>query len=388
MDIDDVNMDEYGLEAQVDRELFSRVVDLLQKLRADDDSQETLARLAGTMKELEQFQGAHPESVPALRLLAECAQLLDDLSRARIFIDQAELLDPWNLEILIISESIYEAEADSSKCRPGQPLRVHSNLDSEVVNVEKLVEKAMGSFRLGDFERAYTLAKLAYSIYPENEHHLLDILAVGSGFDPERTRRELVLLEDEDPQPAFLYLALGSVSNVLGLHEQATAWLAKGISLSPEDPYVQAMLYNEMAYVMARQEIRFDQCIALARQALAVFPERHANGFIRDTLGVVYLKSGDIEKALRNLREAVSKDPTVIPRFHLALALLIDKDPANALGELKLVASASASLESPHVEETAILTRVQSHIGRLEDLLNLGGANDIRDALEILDGLV
>jgi tetratricopeptide (TPR) repeat protein len=388
MDIDDASIDEYQAEAHVDRELFSRVVDLLQKLHADCDSDETLSSLASAMEELEQFQSVHPDSVPALRLLAECAQRLDDLSRARKYIDQAELLDPWNLEILIISESIYEAEADSSKCRPGQPLRVHNDLDSGVVNIEKLIEKAMGSFRLGDFERAYTLAKLAYRIYPENEHHLMDILAIGSGFDPERTRRELIILEDEDPPPAFLYLALGSVSNVLGLHDQATAWLARGISLNPKDPYLQAMLYNEMAYVMARQEIRFDQCIALARQALAVFPERQANGFIRDTLGVAYLKSGDTEKAIRNLREAVSKDPTVIPRFHLALALLNDKDPANALGELKQIAASSASLESPHVEETAILARVQSHIGRLEDLLNLGSANDIRDALEILDGLM
>jgi tetratricopeptide (TPR) repeat protein len=148
------------------------------------------------------------------------------------------------------------------------------------------------------------------------------------------------------------------------------------------------MLYNELAYVLAKQEIELDRCVALARTALEVFPNRRANGFIRDTLGIAYLKRGDVGKAIQNLREAVSKDPTVIPRFHLALAMLKNRDAAGALAELKQIAASRPSLESPHVEEIAILERVQSNIVRLEDLLNLGGSGDIQDALKILEGLV
>jgi tetratricopeptide (TPR) repeat protein len=128
--------------------------------------------------------------------------------------------------------------------------------------------------------------------------------------------------------------------------------------------------------------------VALARAALEMFPNKKANGFIRDTLGIAYLKCKEVKKAIRNLREAVSKDPTVIPRFHLALAQLMDGDPAGAQAELKIIADSRTSLESPHVEETAILDRVQANIGRLEHLLNLGGAGDIQDAIEILSGLI
>jgi len=376
------------VDEKVDHELFSRVVDLLRKRDVADEPKQAGATLEVVADELDSFLVTHPDSVPALRLLAECAQRLGDLSRARGYITRAERLEPWNLEILIISESLYESEASAGGQRPGKPPRLRTDLSSGVVNADKLIEKAMGSFRLGDLDRAYTLSKLAYLVTPDLEHHLMDILAVGSSLDPRLTYDELVGLAKMGSPPPFLLLALGSICNVLGNYEEATSWLSMGIEVFPEDPYVKAMFYNELAYVMIKQRIRLDKCIELARAALELFPDKNANGFIRDTLGVAYLTSGEVGKAIRNLREAVSKDPTVIPRFHLALALLRNKDPAAALGELKQIADSRPSLESPHVEETAILERVQSCISRLENLLNLGGAGDIRDALEMIDGLV
>ena len=373
---------------QGDPALFSRVAQLLRRYEAEGANQEYKKELQAARDELQQYHNAHPTSVPALRLLAECAQRLFDLKAARRNISEAELLDPWDLEILIISESLYEAEAATRKVRPGEPLRLQSDLSSGVVSAETLLEKAMGSFRLGDLDRAYSLAKLTYRINPVEEHHLMDVWAIGSASDPNRTRAELIKLEQEgDPSP-YLYLALGSVCNVVGQYQEAVYWIDRGISLSPKDPFVLAMLFNELAYVLAKQELHLDRCVQLARTALELFPNPRANGFIRDTLGVVYLKRGDYDKAIQNLREAVRKDPTVIPRFHLALALLNNRDAASALTELKFIAAARPSLESPHVEETAILERVQSHILRLEDLLNLGGADDIRDALGLLEGLV
>jgi tetratricopeptide (TPR) repeat protein len=374
--------------AEGDPALFSRVARLLRRFEAEGSNAAYQQELQAARDELQQYHNANPTSVPALRLLAECAQRLFDLPAARKYISEAELLDPWDLEILIISESLYEAEATEHKARPGEPLRLQSDLSSGVVSTETLLEKAMGSFRLGDLERAYSLAKLTYRINPVEEHHLMDVWAIGSAFDPNRTRAELIKLEQEGNPSPYLYLALGSVCNVVGQYQEAVYWIDRGISLSPKDPFVLAMLFNELAYVLAKQELHLDRCVQLARTALELFPDARANGFIRDTLGVVYLKRGDYDKAIQNLREAVRKDPTVIPRFHLALALLNKRDAANALAELKFIAAARPSLESPHVEETAILDRVQSHIARLEDLLNLGGADDIRDALGILDGLV
>lgn len=367
-----------------DAVLFAKVVELLRRQKTDPSLR---TELSEAKRKLEEFLAAQQDSVPALRLVAEVCQRLGDLARTRHYIHQAELLDPWNLEILIISESLYEEEARQPRA-PGQAPMPDSEIASGTVSTERLIERAMGSFRLGQLERSYSLAKLAFRIEPDKGHHLLDVWTVGAALDPHRTRRELIRLLPEAQQQPYLFLALGSINTVMGLYEEAAGWLERGLALELTDRYVHAMLLNELAYVLIRRDSRLSAAVQYARRALELFPDKAANGFIRDTLGLAYLKLGELEKASRNLLEAVAKDPSPIPRFHLALVLIHDHRPADALTELRAIARARYSLESPHLEEIAILDRVQTHIARLEDLLNLGGANDLRDALSILAGLV
>jgi len=370
-------------------QIFSRVAELLSLNRNRPLTPELVSLLKQAAAELDQFRLTHPESIPALRLLSECALRLQDLPLARQYISQAELLSPWDLEILIIAESIHEAQVHSGQSADGgEAGPTLSVRESGLINSETLPEKAMGLFRLGDMERAYSLTKLAYRLDPESDHRLMDILAVGSTLDPNRTREEFIRLEKENNPPTYLYLALGSICNIMGTYQESISWLAKGLKQPPEDPYVLGMLYNETAYVLAKQGADISRCIQMARTALEIFPNKKANGFIRDTLGVAYLKKGELDKAIQNLREAVSKDPTIIPRFHLALALMQRRDLPGALNELRTISASRPSLESPHVEESTILNRVQKHFSRLEDLLNLGGADDVRDALELLGGLI
>ncbi len=373
---------------QEDTALFDRVVDILNQLKAASEPEQLEVDLDRCRQQLESFLAAHPGSVPALRLLSEVSMYLGDLVGTREYIEKAALLDPWNLEILTISESLYETEAQELPRSPGHAPFLDSELYSGAIDTEKLIEKAMGSFRLGQLQRAYTLSKLAYRIEPTIGHHLLNVWSAGAALDPERTRKELIELMPEEAAQPYLYLALGSVVNVQGLYDEAVGWLQRGLSLNSDDRYVQAMLLNELAYVLIRRNVRIVEAMRYARRALELFPDRNANGFIRDTLGLAYLKQSANDKALRNLREAVTKDASIVARFHLAIALLRNNDTTDALAQFRLVASAGPSLESPHIEEATILQRVQSHIGRLEDLLNLGGADDIRDALAIIEGLI
>ena len=195
-----------------------------------------------------------------------------------------------------------------------------------------------------------------------------------------------MLAEEVDGEP-YLFLALGSINNVLGRWEEAGFWLDKGLALEMEDRYVQAMLFNELAYVMARQGQHLDGSLRLVRRALDLFPDKNANGFIRDTLGLIYLKQKKNDKALRNLMEAVAKDPGVISRLHLAIDLMRSQDRPGALKHLRMIAAARPTLDSPHLEETQILRRVQSQIGKLEELLNLGGSAELEEAEGMLQDL-
>ena len=367
--------------------LFSQVADLLRANRTGARA-ELRERLIRARSDLEHFFAQHPYSVTCLRLLAECAQQLDDLPQAQQYIERAELLDPWNIEILIITESLHEAEADTLRRANPRTTPLLAKIYSGVANADQLIELALGAFQLGQLERAYSLAKLAYLINPQNSHHLLDVWSVGAIFDPARTYAELRLLDRQSEPNAYLFLVLGSVCHVLHQYDEALEWIEKGMLLSPDNPYVSAMLNNEMAYVFVRKGQHLDRAISLARTALEQFPDEKANGFIRDTLGVAYLKKGQLDKAIQNLREAVRKDPCVVPRFHLTVALLESHDAAAALQELKVLFAARSSLDTPHAEECAILERVQSNANQIEARLTSGGAENIQPVLQLLRELL
>jgi tetratricopeptide (TPR) repeat protein len=371
-------------EKQNDQEeLFNRVMNLLN---AHAESALADEELIMAQSQLETFLAAHPESAFALRLIAELSQQLRQTEQTRRYIKQAEALDPWNMEILIIAESLHEVD-------PQEPNLQHaevqsSSLPADASTTSRLMEKAMGSFRLGGIDRAYSLAKLAFLLDPQDGQHLLDLWSIGAALDPQRTRQELILLVSELDQQPYLFLALGSINNVLGQYDEASEWLEQGLSREMPDAYVHAMLLNELAYVLIRKNERLNEAIRLARKALELFPEKNTNGFIRDTVGLAYIKMEQTDKAVRNLREAVAKDPTSIPRLHLAIALLLEHNPQDALVELETIASARATMESPHLEETTILQRIQSNFPQLRALLSSGKMEDSTTALSILDGLI
>jgi tetratricopeptide (TPR) repeat protein len=364
-----------------DMELFKRAKDLLQQEASPPQLEPVYHQLRENLRQ-------HPKSLPTLRLLAEYAHRQGLRQDTREYLYRAERVDPWNIEVLLVAESIHQTLSNSPAAGIKTLSHLRRNYEAGTVNAERLIEDAKGAYQLGNIERAYILAKLAYCIQPKNTFHIMDILAIGSSIDPERTKDELLFLEKTGRHSAYLYLALGSICNVLGLYDQSTSWLKMGTQLQLDEPIVHAMLKNELAYVTARQGREFELCISLARQALDQFPDKQANGFIRDTLGVAYLKSGQIDKAIQNLQEAVRKDQTIIPRFHLALAFLHEGDAVSALEQLQHIATSKPSMDAPHIEETKIREQVQKSFARIEDLLNLGGADDIRDVLDTLNGLL
>jgi Flp pilus assembly protein TadD len=84
--------------------------------------------------------------------------------------------------------------------------------------------------------------------------------------------------------------------------------LKKVIKINPEH----ADALNYLGYSYAEKGIHLDEAYSLVKKALALKPD---NGYIMDSLGWVYFKSGKYEEALKVLlkaAETVKNDPVVL----------------------------------------------------------------------------
>ncbi|MEJ7607210.1 MAG: tetratricopeptide repeat protein [Bryobacteraceae bacterium] len=99
----------------------------------------------------------------------------------------------------------------------------------------------------------------------------------------------------------------GAMYEKLNKHDLAEAEFRKVLSLNPKN--VSAL--NYLGYMLADRGVRLPEALDLIKQAVAQEP---TNGAYLDSLGWVYFRLGDLEKAEENLRRAIqyfSKDPTV-----------------------------------------------------------------------------
>ena len=95
---------------------------------------------------------------------------------------------------------------------------------------------------------------------------------------------------------------------------QARTDLDQALALSPTQPYV----LNYLGYSLVERDLDLSQARLLIRRALDAKPD---DGSIRDSLGWVMLRQGDVPGAVRTLERAaeqIPEDPTV--NFHLGSA--------------------------------------------------------------------
>lgn len=87
-----------------------------------------------------------------------------------------------------------------------------------------------------------------------------------------------------------------------GKSTEAVASMEKVLQLHPNHPEA----LNFIGYTWADQNINLDKAFEYIRQASETKPD---NGFIRDSLGWVYFRKGDLEKAASQLELAIKLEP-------------------------------------------------------------------------------
>jgi Flp pilus assembly protein TadD len=117
-------------------------------------------------------------------------------------------------------------------------------------------------------------------------------------------------------------------------YPEAVAAYRESVRLKPDDP----LLRNNLAWHVALSGANIEEAVAMARTAMEKDP---ANVQFADTLGVIYLKSKQLDLALQTLQRVVNKEPSNPEfRIHFAQALIAQGQVQKARSELNFALSA------------------------------------------------
>jgi tetratricopeptide (TPR) repeat protein len=131
---------------------------------------------------------------------------------------------------------------------------------------------------------------------------------------------------------------LASVQQQAGLLPQAKTTYRQALRLGADIPD----LLNNLAYLEAEAGSDLEEALTFVKKALSRAP---SNPQYADTLGLVYLKQKNTPSALQVFRTLSHNHPqTAIFRYHLALALFQQGDPAGGHRELQAALAADPSL--------------------------------------------
>ncbi|MFW6011301.1 MAG: tetratricopeptide repeat protein [Desulfosalsimonas sp.] len=123
-------------------------------------------------------------------------------------------------------------------------------------------------------------------------------------------KAENILVEglSAEPENTELHYEMGVLYDRMGDTDAAIDKMKLVIEMDPEN----ADAYNYLGYTYADQDIRLDEAEALVRKALEIDPD---NGFILDSMGWVYYRKGDYERAedyIERALDRVSDDPVIL----------------------------------------------------------------------------
>ena len=145
---------------------------------------------------------------------------------------------------------------------------------------------------------------------------------------PEQAYRLLADALDAAPDDQDLLYDTAMAAERLGDVATLERLLRRLIALNPEAAHA----YNALGYTLAERGIRLQEAQALIEKAARLAPE---DGYIQDSLGWVYYKQGNLQKALDILQAAYRQQPDAEIAAHLGEVLwqMGEHDAARAAWE-------------------------------------------------------
>jgi len=161
-------------------------------------------------------------------------------------------------------------------------------------------------------QNAVALLNEAVQIEPENDqlHHSLALayMAQNENEKAVATMRKALAL---NPQKDSYYFELGALMEKAGDYKGAIENMRQAIELNP----LHSNAHNFLGYMYALEGRDLDQALEHLKKALTIQPR---NGYFLDSLGWIYFKKGEPEKALTHIQKAlIYTEPDPVLYDHL-----------------------------------------------------------------------
>lgn len=135
--------------------------------------------------------------------------------------------------------------------------------------------------------------------------------------DAEDNLNKAEPLATRNDDKVYLYFLRGEWAERQHHVEPAERYFRQALALDPSN----AMTLNYLGYMLADKGVQLPEALTMVQKAVSQQP---ANGAYLDSLGWVYFKMGDYERAEVNLRSAAERDQTD-PTVHMHLGDLYEK---------------------------------------------------------------
>ncbi|MCA9278842.1 MAG: hypothetical protein H6815_11675 [Phycisphaeraceae bacterium] len=241
-------------------------------------------------------------SAQLLPFIVECSLQMDppDISEAGSVVDRTDIQIESNPEMLMqrartkhLRGRVEQAEADAT-----QALRL---VQSKPLLVLSLLEKYHSAFS-NESDYVSSVARMRIDSFMSSDWARFITAQATSSIDADTTLRELDQLS-QSANPEIQINALTEMNRILTENErhlEAVEIQRKLIELHEQNKNVLATgsLHNDIAYLLAKygsgSQAELDEALQHAEQAAQLIPQ---NPNVLDTLGVVFMKRGDLESA-------------------------------------------------------------------------------------------
>ncbi len=225
------------------------------------------------LKELEKAKAQDPKSAHIRLKIASVLIRLNRLEQAEIVLKEAKAIDSDNLDIslaLILVYSYGEKNEELEKEYEEFLSKAHEKKPEDIGISEYLAQFYFYKKRPQEAIKAY--------------EKILEI----------------------NPEYVEAFFWLGFLYDECGQHEKALKTWERGRDIDPSF----APILNCLGYAYAQAGINLDEALGMVKKALEKEPK---NGAYLDSLGWVYFKKGELEKAKKYIIEALDlvKDPDI-----------------------------------------------------------------------------